>query len=169
MTHIAMPRVGIGSDIHRLVEGRKLVLGGVEFDFPRGLLGHSDADVLLHAVCDALLGAAGEGDIGRHFPDTDPSWKGISSLKLLAQVGELLAKKGWSVANIDATVTAEAPRLAPRIEEMREKIAAALSLKPAAVNVKAGSNEGLDAVGRGEAIAAFAVAAVVPVTTSGRR
>lgn len=162
MTQSAVPRVGIGTDIHRLVEGRKLVLGGVEFDFPRGLLGHSDADVLLHAICDALLGAAGEGDIGRHFPESDPAWKGISSLKLLSAVGKLLQEKGWSIANIDATVTAEAPRISPRAAEMRKRIASALSIAPEAVSVKAGTNEGLDAVGRGEAIAAFAIAAVVP-------
>lgn len=162
MTQSAVPRVGIGTDLHRLVEGRKLFLGGVEFDFPRGLLGHSDADVLLHAICDALLGAAGEGDIGRHFPETDPAWKGISSLKLLSAVGKLLQEKGWSIVNIDATVTAEAPRISPRAAEMRKRIAAALSIAPEAVSVKAGTNEGLDAVGRGEAIAAFAIAAVVP-------
>ncbi len=169
MTHSAIHRIGIGSDIHRLVEGRKLVLGGAEFDFPRGLLGHSDADVLLHAIGDALLGAAGEGDIGRHFPDTDPAWKGISSLKILSAVGRLLAEKGWSVANIDATVSAEAPRLAPRIGEMREKIAAALGVAVEAINVKAGTNEGLDAVGRGEAIAAIAIAAIVPLKIRGDR
>ena len=165
MTGKGIARVGIGYDIHRLVEGRKLILGGVEFDFPRGLLGHSDADVLLHAICDALLGAAGEGDIGRHFPDTDPHYRGIASRKLLAAVGERLKSKGWAVVNIDATVVLEAPRLASRIEEMQEKIAATLEIPRETVNVKAGTNEGLDAVGRGEAIAAFAIAAVVPIKT----
>lgn len=151
-------KVGIGYDIHRLVEGRKLVLGGVELDFDRGLLGHSDADVLTHAVCDALLGAAGRGDIGRHFPDTDERFRGVSSLKLLAEVGTLVAGKGCRVGNIDAVVVLERPKLAPRAGEMAANLARALGIEPGRVNIKAATNEGLDAVGRGEAIAAWATA-----------
>jgi 2-C-methyl-D-erythritol 2,4-cyclodiphosphate synthase len=154
-------RVGIGYDIHRLVEGRKLILGGVELEFERGLLGHSDADVLTHAVCDALLGAAGLGDIGRHFPDTDERFRGISSLKLLAEVGGLVAGKGYRVGNIDAVVVLERPKLAPRAGEMASNLARTLGIEPGRVNIKAATNEGLDAAGRGEAISAWAVASLL--------
>lgn len=151
-------RMGIGYDIHRLVEGRKLVLGGVEMESDRGLLGHSDADVLTHAVCDALLGAAGLGDIGRYFPDTDERYRGISSLKLLAEVGEMIARQGLTIGNIDAVVVTERPKLSPRAGEMAGNLARVLGIEIARVNIKAATNEGLDAVGRGEAIAAWAVA-----------
>ncbi len=151
-------KVGIGYDIHRLVEGRKLILGGVELESARGLLGHSDADVLAHAVGDALLGAAGLGDIGRHFPDTDERFRGISSLKLLAEVGGMVAERGWRIENIDAVVVLERPKLASRAAEMAANLARALGIETARVSIKASTNEGLDAVGRGEAIAAWAVA-----------
>jgi 2-C-methyl-D-erythritol 2,4-cyclodiphosphate synthase len=154
-------RTGTGYDIHPLVAGRRLILGGVEIEFEKGLLGHSDSDALTHAVCDALLGAAAMGDIGRHFPDSDPQWKGASSLDLLSRVVELIAERGFRVANIDATVVAERPRLAPFIEEMRSNLAAVLEIDMEQVSVKAKTNEGLDAVGRGEAIAAHAVALIV--------
>ena len=150
-------RVGIGYDIHRLVEGRKLVLGGVEIPFERGLLGHSDSDVLTHAICDALLGAAALGDIGTHFPDSDPLWSGASSLNLLAQVVELLAQNGFGVANVDATIIAEQPKLRSHIDSMREELSSVLSIPINRVSVKAKTNEGLDSVGRNEAIAAHAV------------
>lgn len=153
-----MPRVGIGYDVHRLVAGRNLVLGGVRFDFPLGLDGHSDADVLLHAIMDALLGAAALGDIGRHFPPGDPRFKDISSLELLRQVRALLAERGWRVVNIDATVIAEAPRLEPRVAEMSGLVAAACGVDIAQVGLKATTNEGLGLVGRGEGITALAVA-----------
>jgi 2-C-methyl-D-erythritol 2,4-cyclodiphosphate synthase len=153
-------KVGIGYDIHRLVEGRKLILGGVELEFERGLFGHSDADVLTHAVCDALLGAAGLGDIGRHFPDTDERFRGIASLKLLAGVGEMVTEKGLRIGNIDAVVVLERPKLAPRAGEMAENLARVLGIDKDRVNIKAATNEGSDAVGRGEAIAAWAVAAL---------
>ena len=153
-------RVGTGYDIHRLVVGRKLVLGGVEIPFELGLLGHSDADVLSHAICDALLGAAGEGDIGGHFPDTDPAYAGISSLALVRNVAALLNSRGFQVANIDATVLAEKPRLAGFVAEMRANLAQALGVNPACVNIKAGTNERLDAVGRAEGIACQAVALI---------
>ena len=151
-----MFRIGQGYDLHRLVPGRPLVLGGVEIPFTLGLLGHSDADVLVHAVIDALLGAAGLGDIGRHFPDTDPAYAGARSLDLLARTA-LLIKEKWRVVNIDATLIAERPRLAPYLPKMGENIAAVLAVPPAAVNIKAKTNEGVDAVGRGEAMAAMAV------------
>ncbi len=154
-------RVGIGYDIHRLVEGRKLILGGVELDFERGLLGHSDADVLIHAVGDALLGAAGLGDIGRHFPDTDQLYRGISSLKLLTEIGNLIAGRDYRIGNIDAVVILERPKLAPRIGEMVESLSRALKIEPSLINIKATTNEGIDAVGRGEAIAAWATAGLL--------
>jgi 2-C-methyl-D-erythritol 2,4-cyclodiphosphate synthase len=154
-------RIGAGYDIHHLVEGRRLILGGVEIPFEKGLLGHSDSDALTHAVCDALLGAAALGDIGRHFPDSDAKWKGASSLELLARVVELIAERGYRVANIDATVVAERPRLAPFIEEMRNRLAQVLEVEMEQVSVKAKTNEELDAVGRGEAMAAHAVALIV--------
>lgn len=146
--------LGIGYDVHKLVEGRKLFLGGIEFDSPVGLLGHSDADVVLHAICDALLGAAALGDIGEHFPDDDPQWKGISSAVITRKVLELIKTKGLKVNNVDVTVLAQRPRLGPRKKEMRQKVAQLLGISPERVNIKATTMEGLDAIGRGEAIAA---------------
>lgn len=151
-------RVGMGYDVHRLAEGRRLILGGVEIPFEQGILGHSDADVLAHAVIDALLGAAGLGDIGRHFPDSDPQYENISSLILLARVGQLLRGQGWKVGNIDATVVAQRPRLAPYVEAMRRHLAEALEIEVARIGVKATTSDGLGFTGRGEGIAAFAVA-----------
>lgn len=151
-------RIGIGYDIHRLVKGRKLILGGVEIPFERGLMGHSDSDVLTHAVCDALLGAAALGDIGTHFPDTEPRWAGASSLDFLAHVVELLADRGYQVANVDATVMAERPKLKPHVTAIRERLASVLKVHLGQVSVKAKTGEGLESVGRGEAIAAQAVA-----------
>jgi 2-C-methyl-D-erythritol 2,4-cyclodiphosphate synthase len=155
-----MIRCGIGYDAHRLVEGRKLVLGGVEIPHDRGLEGHSDADVLLHAIADALLGAMGEGDIGQHFPNTDEGIRGISSLEILNTVRSLLAEKNARATNIDATVVAEAPKLQPHIEKMRVKIGKALACEPARINIKATTNEGLGALGRGEGMVAIATAMV---------
>jgi 2-C-methyl-D-erythritol 2,4-cyclodiphosphate synthase len=157
-----MQRTGIGYDIHRLVAGRPLILGGVEISHPMGLLGHSDADVLTHAIMDALLGAVADGDIGRHFPDSDPRWKGADSLALLRQVVARLAANGWRVGNVDATVLAEAPRLAPHIATIRARLAEALGVPVTAVSVKATTVEGLGAIGRREGIAAMAVATVAP-------
>jgi 2-C-methyl-D-erythritol 2,4-cyclodiphosphate synthase len=151
-------RIGQGFDAHALVSGRKLVIGGVEIPYERGLAGHSDADVLIHAVCDALLGAAGLGDIGTHFADTDARYKDISSRKLLMKVRELLHDRGLSVANVDATVIAQAPKLAPHITAMRANLASDLGIAPEAVNVKAKTTEKLGFVGRGEGIAAEAIA-----------
>ncbi len=153
-------RAGIGYDYHRLVEGRRLVLGGVEVPFAKGLAGHSDGDVLTHAVADALLGAAGLGDIGQHFPDTDPKWKGVNSLELLARVRDLLGEKGLRVAQVDSVVIAQEPKLAPYFGQMRERLARTLDIDPAQVNVKAKTTEGLEAIGRGEAMAAQAVVLV---------
>jgi 2-C-methyl-D-erythritol 2,4-cyclodiphosphate synthase len=150
-------RIGHGYDLHRLVEGRRLVLGGLEFPYSHGLLGHSDADVVLHAVCDAILGALGAGDIGQHFPDSDERQRGIASTELLKQVVTLMAERGWRVGNLDVTIHAEQPRLGPHREAMRQRIATLLDVPAERVNVKAKTNEGLDAVGRGEAIAATAV------------
>lgn len=154
-------RVGFGYDVHRLVTGRPLILGGVNVPFDRGLEGHSDADVLVHAVMDALLGAAGQGDIGRHFPDRDPRYAGISSLLLLERVGRLLVEKGFAVNNIDAVVVAQAPRLAAYIPDMEFNIARSLNIDAGRINVKATTTEGLGFTGTGEGIAAYAVAAVV--------
>jgi 2-C-methyl-D-erythritol 2,4-cyclodiphosphate synthase len=154
-------RIGIGYDIHRLVEGRKLVLAGIEVPFDKGLLGHSDSDVLAHAVCDALLGAAALGDIGEHFPDTDERWKNASSLDLLAQVVEMIRERGYRVANVDTIILAERPRLRPHIQAMRERLAAALRVDIDCVSVKAKTGEGLESVGRGEAMAAQAVALLI--------
>jgi 2-C-methyl-D-erythritol 2,4-cyclodiphosphate synthase len=156
-------RIGIGYDIHRLVEGRKLVLGGVDVPFEKGLLGHSDSDVLTHAICDALLGAAALGDIGTHFPDSDPRWAGASSMEFLAQVVELVSQKGYRISNIDATVIAERPKLAPHIQVMRERLISVLHVDVDKVNIKAKTNEGLGPVGRGEAIAAQAVVLIARV------
>jgi 2-C-methyl-D-erythritol 2,4-cyclodiphosphate synthase len=153
-------RVGNGYDVHRLVEGRKLVIGGVEILHEKGLLGHSDADVLLHAVCDALLGAAGLGDIGKHFPDTEQRYKGISSIKLLGEVHRLLGEQGMQVNNIDATIVAERPKMAPHIPGMIINIAGILAVEPQAVNIKATTTEGLGFTGRGEGIAAYAVCTI---------
>ncbi len=150
-------RVGMGYDVHRLVEGRDLIVGGVKIPHEKGLLGHSDADVLLHAISDALLGAAALGDIGKHFPDTDPAYEGISSLTLLKRVGELLGEKGFLVENIDATIIAQAPKMRPHIDSMRENIARALEIDTEQVNVKATTEEGLGFTGTGEGISAQAV------------
>ncbi len=150
-------RIGHGYDVHRFAEGRKLILGGVEIPFDRGLLGHSDADVLLHAICDALLGAAALGDIGAHFPDTDPRYAGIDSRLLLQKTAALLLENGWRVSNLDATVLAERPKLRPFIEAMRANIAADLALPLSAVSVKATTEEGLGFTGAMEGIAAHAV------------
>ncbi len=151
-------RIGHGYDVHRLAEGRKLILGGVEVSWDRGLLGHSDADVLVHAVMDALTGASRLGDIGKLFPDTDPAYAGISSLKLLAEVGRLLAERGFAVVNIDATLLAQAPKIAPYRARMAENIAMALGIEPERVNVKATTEEGLGFTGDGSGMAAHAVA-----------
>lgn len=150
-------KIGHGYDVHRLVEGRKLILGGVELDFALGLLGHSDADVLLHAVCDALLGAAGLGDIGRHFPDTDPQYKGADSLELLRTVGQKVAAAGYRVSNIDVTVLAQKPKLKDHICRMEENIARVLGMDSRRVNVKATTEEGLGFTGAMEGIACHAV------------
>jgi 2-C-methyl-D-erythritol 2,4-cyclodiphosphate synthase len=156
-----MIRVGTGYDVHCLVAGRKLVIGGVDIPFEKGLLGHSDADVLLHAICDALLGAAGLGDLGRHFPDSAPKYKGISSLTLLEDVYRLLVEAGFRVNNIDATIVAEKPKMAAHIPEMAANIAAALKIDRSAVNVKATTTEGLGFAGRGEGMAAYAVGTIL--------
>ncbi len=150
-------RSGIGYDIHRFQDGRPLVLGGLEFLGEKGLAGHSDADVLLHAVIDALLGGAGLGDIGRHFPQDDPQWAGADSATLLARTCETVREAGFEVVNVDATVIAERPRLAERLDEMRVRIAAVIGIDRARVNVKATTNEGIGDIGRGEGIAALAV------------
>lgn len=152
-----MLRIGHGYDVHRLVEGRRLILGGVEVPHTLGLLGHSDADVLTHAVMDALLGAAGLGDIGRHFPDTDPAYAGADSLKLLDYVVELLEAQGWKVGNVDATILAQRPKLAPHLEQMRENLAARMKVEPEQVNVKATTEEKLGFTGAEEGIASHAV------------
>jgi len=153
-------RIGFGYDIHRLVAGRTLMLGGVAVPSEKGCDGHSDADVLLHAIADALLGAAGFGDIGKHFPDTDPRFRGISSILLLQHVAGLLGQHRWSVSNVDATLIMEAPKIAPYVESMRQTIARALSVTPAQVSVKATTNEGLGSLGAGEGAAAQAVALI---------
>src|SRR6266404_9723016 len=155
-----MIRSGIGYDIHRLAEGRKLILGGVEIPHSQGLEGHSDADVLSHAIADALLGALGTGDIGRHFPNTDESIRGISSIEILRHVATIAAQKNARVVNVDATVLAEAPKISPHIAAMQEKIADALGVKANAISIKATTNEGLGAIGRSEGMAAIAVASV---------
>lgn len=154
-------RIGIGYDIHRYQEGRPLILGGVTFPGERGLGGHSDADVLLHAVIDALLGAAGLGDIGQHFPPADPAYAGADSRQLLARAAELVGGAGFQVESVDATVIAEWPRLAPYSDQMRQHIAQALAVETTKINVKATSNEGIGALGRGEGIAALAVVLLV--------
>lgn len=153
----SLMRVGFGYDVHRLVTGRPLVLGGVEVSHGFGLLGHSDADVLLHAICDAMIGAGALGDIGRHFPDTDPQFKGISSLVLLGRTAELLSERGYRIVNIDSTIVAQKPKLAPYIMQMAETISRVLGLAAGCVNVKAKTTENLGFAGREEGIAAYAV------------
>lgn len=150
-------RIGMGYDVHRLVEGRDLIIGGVKIEYEKGLLGHSDADVLLHAIMDALLGAASLGDIGKHFPDTDPKYKGISSIKLLEHVGVLLAENDFFIGNIDATIIAQAPKFRPYIDQMNENIAKALNIELNQVNVKATTEEGLGFTGSGEGISSQAI------------
>ncbi len=150
-------RVGMGYDVHKLVEGRDLIIGGVRIPHTLGLLGHSDADVLLHAIMDALLGAAGLGDIGKHFPDTDPQYKGISSMKLLSHVAELIREKGYVVENIDATIIAQKPKMRPHIPQMEENIAGALGISTDQVNVKATTEEGLGFTGTEEGISSQAI------------
>lgn len=156
-----MNRVGIGYDVHRLVRGRKLILGGVELKHTHGLEGHSDADVLSHAIADALLGAVGERDIGHHFPNTDPKIEGISSLKILEKVAEILRKYEATIGNVDATLIAEAPKIGPHLDAMRGKLAGALGVPRERVGIKATTNEAIGFIGRGEGIAAIAVAGVI--------
>ena len=157
-------RVGMGYDVHKLVEGRDLIMGGVNIPYEKGLLGHSDADVLLHAISDALLGAAALGDIGKHFPDTDPKYKGADSLKLLEHVGKLLDEKLYVIENIDATIIAQRPKMAPHIPQMRENIAKALGIDVDQVNVKATTEEGLGFTGTGEGISSQAICAIEKIT-----
>lgn len=161
-----MTRFGMGYDVHRLVEGRKLILGGVEVPHTLGLLGHSDADVLLHAVADALLGAAALGDIGQHFPDTDPKYKGADSLKLLGEVCRLVQEKGYLIGNVDATIVAQKPKLMPFIPKMRENIAKTLGISLDQVNVKATTEEKLGFTGKEEGMSAYAVAGIEPVKSA---
>ena len=163
MTESSQPdmRIGHGFDVHAFAKNRKLIIGGVEIAYDRGLLGHSDADVLLHAICDALLGAAGLGDIGRHFPDTDPTYAGIDSRSLLRHVALLIAAQGWQLGNVDATIIAQAPKMAPHILEMVTNIATDLGVAVTRVNVKATTTERLGFIGRGEGIAAEAVCVIV--------
>ena len=153
-------RIGMGYDIHRLVEGRKLVLGGVTIPFEKGLLGHSDADVLVHAVCDALLGAAGLGDIGLHFPDTDSEYKDVASIKILAKTYELISGKGFSIMNLDSTIFADAPKLYPYRDAMQKNISRTIEIELDRVNVKATTFEGLGMIGKGEGIGAMCVALI---------
>ena len=157
-------RIGQGSDVHALVEGRKLVIGGVTIPFGRGLAGHSDADVLVHAVCDALLGAAALGDIGRHFPDTDPKYRNADSRTFLREVAAKVRDAGFAIANLDATIQAEAPKMAPHIGAMIANLAADLGVPPSKINVKAKTAERLGAIGRGEGVAAEAIALLEPRT-----
>ena len=158
-----MYRVGMGYDVHKLVTGRKLILGGVEIQHDLGLLGHSDADVLLHAIKDAILGAAALGDIGRHFPDTDEAYKGISSMVLLSKVKDLILKEGYKVNNIDATIAAQQPKIAPYIKAMNENIAQTLKIEASQVNVNATTTEGLGFVGNKEGIAAYAIVSLIKI------
>jgi 2-C-methyl-D-erythritol 4-phosphate cytidylyltransferase/2-C-methyl-D-erythritol 2,4-cyclodiphosphate synthase len=161
---VVAARIGTGYDLHRLVEGRALIIGGVDVPFERGALGHSDADVACHAATDAVLGAACLGDIGRHFPDSDPRWKGASSIDLLQQAAALVRAAGWEIANVDVVVVLERPKIAPHIPRIREGLANALAVPVDQVSVKGKTNEGVDAVGRGDAIAAHAVALLHPVS-----
>lgn len=153
-------RIGMGYDVHRLVEGRKLVLGGVTIPFEKGLLGHSDADVLVHAVCDALLGAAGLGDIGLHFPDTDSEYKDVASIKILAKTYELISAKGFTIMNLDSTIFADAPKLFPYRDAMQKNISRTIEIEQDRVNVKATTFEGLGMIGKGEGIGAMCVALI---------
>lgn len=155
-----MTRFGMGYDVHQLVENRKLIIGGVDIPYEKGLLGHSDADVLLHAISDALLGAAALGDIGKHFPDTDPRYKGADSLKLLEEVGNLLAEKGYVVGNVDATIVAQKPKMLSHIPQMRENIARVLRVDIDQINVKATTEEHLGFTGSGQGISSYAVAGI---------
>lgn len=158
-------RIGQGYDVHALVTGRRLIIGGVDIPYDRGLAGHSDADVLLHAVCDALLGAAALGDIGAHFPDTDPRYRGADSRVLLRAVAALLRERGWRIGNVDTTIVAQAPRMAPHVAAMRANIASDLGVAEDAVSVKAKTTERLGYIGAGEGIAAQAVALIVPTAS----
>ena len=153
-----MYRIGNGYDVHRLIKGRKLILGGVEIPHGLGLDGHSDADVLCHALCDSLLGACGAGDLGKYFPDTDNKWKGVSSLVLLKKSGELVAERGFQISNIDTTIVAQQPKIGPHIESMTTNISETLKIDPTQINIKATTTEGLGFTGREEGIAAYAVA-----------
>ena len=153
-------RIGMGYDVHRLVEGRKLVLGGVTIPFEKGLLGHSDADVLVHAVCDALLGAAGLGDIGLHFPDTDSEYKDVASIKILVKTYELISAKGFSIMNLDSTIFADAPKLSPYRDAMQKNISRTIEIEQNRVNIKATTFEGLGMIGKGEGIGAMCVALI---------
>ncbi|HEU4684040.1 MAG TPA: 2-C-methyl-D-erythritol 2,4-cyclodiphosphate synthase [Nitrospira sp.] len=155
-------RIGYGYDVHPLAPGRKLILGGVEIPHNKGLLGHSDSDVLVHAVCDALLGAMGEGDLGRHYPSSDPKYKGISSLSLLQDVLSKLAQKGYRVGNIDTVIVAQAPRLGPHLAVMQKTLAQIMNVDPDLINVKVKSGEGLDSAGREEGMIAHAVCLIEP-------
>jgi len=154
-------RFGLGYDVHRLVQGRRLMLGGVRIPSEKGLLGHSDADVLLHAICDALLGAAALGDIGKHFPDSDRAYKNISSLKLLMHVGKLICAHGWTINNIDSTVILERPKIGRYVDSMRRRIGKALAISPQCVSIKATTHEGLGTLGREEGCAAMALASLL--------
>jgi len=156
-------RIGMGYDVHRLVENRDLILGGVNIPYEKGLLGHSDADVLLHAIMDSLLGATALGDIGKHFPDTDPKYKGISSINLLKEVGVLIHDNGYSINNIDSTIIAQAPKMAPHIQTMRENIAKALNISLDKINVKATTEEGLGFTGTGEGISSQSICLVTSI------
>ena len=155
-----MTRSGIGYDLHRLTPGRKFILGGIELPFDKGPAGHSDGDVLSHAICDAILGAAGLGDIGTHFPDTDPKWKGVSSLLFLEHARDLLRERHLRITHIDAIVITEKPKLGPHFPHMREVLAKSLEIAPDQINLKAKTNEGVDAIGRGEAIASHVIATI---------
>ena len=157
-------RVGIGYDVHRLAEGRDLIIGGVKIPYEKGLLGHSDADVLLHAIMDALLGAAAMGDIGKHFPDTDPKYEGASSIKLLEHVGELLEQESYQIVNIDATIIAQKPKMAPHIPQMIQNVAQTLEIGESQVNIKATTEEGLGFTGSGEGISSQAICSLLPIT-----
>ena len=157
-------RVGIGYDVHRLAEGRDLIIGGVKIPYEKGLLGHSDADVLLHAIMDALLGAAAMGDIGKHFPDTDPKYEGASSIKLLEHVGELLEQESYQIVNIDATIIAQKPKMAPHIPQMLQNVAQTLEIDESQVNIKATTEEGLGFTGSGEGISSQAICSLLPIT-----
>lgn len=159
-----MIRAGIGYDVHSFSKDRRLIIGGVEIPFDKGLSGHSDADVLLHAICDALLGAAGEGDIGRHFPNTDPAYKDISSLELLKRCVKTIDEKGYSIVNIDSVIIAEAPKFAPHVDKMIDKISDAAKISKGAINIKATTNEKMGFIGKGEGIAAYAVCILQKIT-----